>query len=287
MRSYIEASDKVNEIKLLLRHPSYRDKGIVVVEGGTDVRLFRSVIRTKFLKLESVDGKDDLVKVIRALKSDGEDAVLGVADADFDHLEGQATTLEAADVYVTDVHDAELLMISSPALDAFVHEFVVDERHAEVLEALRDAVLQAAYHVGILRWINAAENLNLRFKGLRFSSFCDISKLDISINIDDLIDDVLRRSPRADKSKSARERLRTKYDEYGARDACALQVCCGHDVTRLIALIFSQRWISLEKNMSQGKVESTLRVAYSMETFRETSLYAKLSSWLEVRGQAF
>lgn len=287
MRSYIEASDKVNEIKLLLRHPSYRDKGIVVVEGGTDVRLFRSVIRTKFLKLESVDGKDDLVKVIRALKSDGEDAVLGVADADFDHLEGQATTLEAADVYVTDVHDAELLMISSPALDAFVHEFVVDERHAEVLEALRDAVLQAAYHVGILRWINAAENLNLRFKGLRFSSFCDISKLDISINIDDLIDDVLRRSPRADKSKSARERLRTKYDEYGARDACALQVCCGHDVTRLIALIFSQRWISLEKNMSQDKVESTLRVAYSMETFRETSLYAKLSSWLEVRGQAF
>ena len=40
MRQYLEPDDIINSIKLLLKHPFYSDKLILVVEGKSDIRCY-------------------------------------------------------------------------------------------------------------------------------------------------------------------------------------------------------------------------------------------------------
>lgn len=53
MRQYLESTDVINSIKLLLKHPFYSDKLILVVEGTSDIRFFRSIFDYENIKLES------------------------------------------------------------------------------------------------------------------------------------------------------------------------------------------------------------------------------------------
>jgi 5S rRNA maturation endonuclease (ribonuclease M5) len=53
MKEYINFSAKLNEIRLLLRHPLYKRKAMMIVEGGSDIRLFRSLLSAETVKIES------------------------------------------------------------------------------------------------------------------------------------------------------------------------------------------------------------------------------------------
>ena len=119
MRQYIDANDKRNEIRLLFRHPSYKDKIIIVVEGNSDIKLFRKLIQDDRIKIESIDGKKDLIKVMKELSVEYPDKILGICDADFDHLIGIAEERRKYSVYVTDNHDIEIMMLLSPAIHSF------------------------------------------------------------------------------------------------------------------------------------------------------------------------
>ncbi len=85
MRKYIDQVDKKNEIRLLFKHPSYKDKTIIVVEGDSDIKIFRKLIQHANIKIESIDGKKDLVEVMKQLSIEFPEKIFGICDADFDH----------------------------------------------------------------------------------------------------------------------------------------------------------------------------------------------------------
>ena len=72
MRQYLEPTDVINSIKLLLKHPFYSDKLILIVEGTSDIRFFRSIFDYENVKIESIDGKKSLIfameKLVRSHK---------------------------------------------------------------------------------------------------------------------------------------------------------------------------------------------------------------------------
>lgn len=61
-------------------------------------------------------------------------------------------------------------------------------------------------------------------------------------------------------------------------------MCCGHDVTNLIAMVYRQRWASVEVNMDVKKVESALRLAYRDDDFYQTNLFSSVNNYLERLG---
>ena len=120
MSQYLDAVGKSNELKLLLNHPSYKDNILLLLEGAPAIRLFRSLLRYERITLDSVDGKLDLINVVESLKSDGYTAVIGICDADFDHILGLDRSRAEQGIYLTDVHDAEMMMINSSARQACI-----------------------------------------------------------------------------------------------------------------------------------------------------------------------
>lgn len=275
MRRYLDPVTKANEIRLLLKHPSHKDNLIIVLEGETDIRLFRSLLKAENISLESVDGKRDLIQVIEELNNDSSGSVIGICDADYDHIMQLAEEREKSGVYLTDVHDAEMMMLESSALKSFIDEYSIQGNHVELSERLKDSVLSASYRIGILRLINIQEHLNINFKGLNFNSFVSISKLEIDVDIDILIDLLLVRSKKL-KVGTTKEYLKEKYREYLGYDFPDVQLCCGHDVTNIIAMVYSQKWASCERSLNREKVEAALRIGYTMDDFCKTKLFENI-----------
>lgn len=280
MRSYIDENDKKNEIRLLFNHPLYKDKIIIALEGGSDIKLFRSVLSNINIKFEHIDGKSILISAMNELVKEFPKRIAAICDADYDHLGGKSKTLENLCIYVTDHHDAEIMMLCSPALQSFIQEYSAHENIQDLESGVFDAAFGAAYSIGILRWINNEERLNLKFRKLNFNLFVDINCLNVEVNMNVLIDELLKRSANKE-AHATKEYLLNKLEEYRSFDACRLQVCCGHDITNIIAIIYRQRWASTELNMDQRKVESSLRLGFQREYFTETDLYKNIIKFID------
>lgn len=275
MRRYIDENDKKNEIRLLFKHPSYKNKIILVVEGNSDYKLFRKLIKHDQIKIESIDGKKDLVKVMKDLSIEFPERILGICDADYDHLMNKADERIEYSVYVTDEHDIEIMMLLSPAIQSFIEEFSSKDN----IDKLRNKILQAAINVssfiGIVRWINAENHFNLNFKGLNYSEFIIANQVEISIDENNFIEILLNRSPKllphVDKNL-----LYGLINEYKDRSGSPYQICCGHDLTNTIAICYRQKWASVETNMTFKKIETALRLAYQESYFYPTDLFKNL-----------
>lgn len=283
MRNYIDENDKKNEIRLLFKHPLYKGKVICIVEGGSDLRLFRRLLNYPELKVESIDGKKDLLKVMAELSVEYPEQILSICDADHDHLMNLTAGYEDLSIFVTDYHDAETLMISSPSFQRFLSEFSKQDMLDVFKDSLLEKVISVAYPIGLLRWLNTEECLNLRFKGLNFNEFVDVSNFNIDVDLNALCQTLIRRS--VNKKDTVTEAyLMESIERYTQKNACSLQVCNGHDLTNIISVVYRNKWASLETNIDNNKVESALRIGFGREFFFSTNLGKSVSDYLSKLG---
>lgn len=285
MRGYIDENDKKNEIRLLFRHPLYKNKAIVIVEGKSDIRLFRSLLNTQFISLETFDGKTPLLSAMADMISEYPDRLFAICDADYIRLCEECSTYEDNYIFLTDYHDAELMLINSNSLSMYIDEYSSPDMVAFLKSNLFEIVMDAAYPIGIARWLSTKEDLGLRFDGLNFRSFVDIKHSVVSINERDLIDEILRKSTGLKPYVTA-DYLFDSMRELMDQDKCQLQINCGHDVTKIISMIYQSGWASIERTMDQRKVESALRIGYRTVEFTQTQLYAKLNAAFANSGLA-
>lgn len=276
LRRYIDVNDKKNEIRLLFRHPLYRNKAIVIVEGKSDISLFRSLINTQHVKLESFDGKDPLLSTMIELHSEYPNRIFAICDADYIHVNSEENIYEAHSVFLTDYHDAEIMLINSCALKMYIDEYSSSEAVDFLKSSLFEMAMEAAYSIGLIRWLNYREDLGLRFDGMNFRHFVDIRPQEILINESDLVQEVLRVSTNLDVHVTS-DYLIDSIQRLNDENKCQLQINCGHDVTKIISMVYQKNWASLETNMNQRKVESALRIGFRVDEFIQTQLFAKLN----------
>lgn len=275
MQQYLNNSDKKNEIRLLLQHPTYKDKIILIVEGKTDIKLFRNLIKQKNIIIDSFSGKDSLVKLMQDLHVELPERIIAICDADHDHITNEASLRKRYSVYVTDYHDAEIMMLNSPAIESFIDEYSSHANLNKLRTSLLQNVFNTAYEIGLLRLANYRHKLNLKFKNLDYSQFININQSDIKIDIDKLINQILTRSTNK-KPKTNHELLIKLMEGYRKQSICIHQLCNGHDTTSIIAEVYRTVWASEHRNMDRQKVETALRVSYQKNYFLDTDLYKQL-----------
>lgn len=279
MKNYIDSDSKKNEIRMLLKHPSFKEKVIAVLEGNTDIRLFRSLMDENHVKLESAVGKSSLTEIIGDLVSGDEYAkrLFGICDADFMRVTGESIACKS--IFLTDDHDSEIMIINSAAIDALIAEYASNEESAIILkESLVHNSLNAAYELGVYRYINHEHSLNINFKGLHMDLHSEIIGVDIYIDHSSLVTALISRSPNLAPHVNA-EWLADKCEKHADRQFDRLQFCNGHDVTKFISYILSNRQLSNDVQVSQERVERSLRLSYGLEYFKTTELYRTLIRW--------
>jgi len=267
-----ELSSKLVAIRLILKHPSNEEKVLVLLEGETDIRLFKKLFDLNCVEVESLNGNKKVIQALQKLQEEGYQHVIGIKDADFDHLENTQTI---ENLFMTDYHDIEISMIESDALEALICEYAhTQSNNSAFFSNLKDNIYDTAITIGYLRWFNHKQGNNtLLFEGLNFGSFIQQGSTGVNFNQESFLKTLLEHSRNKNANLSlTSQSLQETIEDLQRLSMDKLQISCGHDVTKLIAKY-------LLKSFNGNEIEKALRVAYSMEYFKNSQLYNSLFNW--------
>ncbi|AQQ70032.1 hypothetical protein SMSP2_00369 [Limihaloglobus sulfuriphilus] len=272
MRRYLDENDIMNEIRLELRHPSTRDNVWVLVEGPTDQRLFSKLLDADKVRVEIVHGGgvEPLLRAIEKLARET-DRIVAIRDSDFIRLEGKFP--DQQDLYITDAHDAEMMMAASnPTFRSLVSEYLTN-RLDDYLD-LRDEILRSIAFAGAARWLNHINSLTINFSKLGLGS-CYRGK-QLRLHKKKYLRKLHAASPNRvrDLNLEEVEKAMRKFKDL-------FNLCHGHDFEKVVSLHISQ---VTSKDIRDDDVGKTLRLAYSFIEFAKTELYKSLRGWEREHG---
>ena len=263
--------------EVLLSRDAYSGT-VLLVEGDTDVKVFRRFAANSDNMILPTWGKQNAIDAVRILESFGANGFLAIVDADFDHLDGPLPTSD--NILLTDQHDIEMMIIRTNAFHALLEELGSRDKielfSARLRKNIRDSLLEKTVVIGHLRRISISQNLNLRFEDLHFDGFID--KDFLALDIDALVTKVLAltRNPLLKPAQ-----IRKELDEALSNDTNdPYQICCGHDFLAILGL-------GLRKAIGSRSAESSspeslgisLRLSYDFFDFKKTKLYKSTRKW--------
>jgi len=288
MREYISQNWTKNAARL-----TQQARILVLVEGESDKKLYKRLLGflegcyvqtiTQAIKKEqpaSGGNKQAVIAFLRNLEPEAQNLdIIAIVDADFDHLDPD-NAAQLPNLFRTDTHDLETLMLKSPVFDKILDEFGSEEKLSEQEADLRGVLLRLGQPLGYLLWISLREDLGLSFEGLEFRKFIDDRKL--TLNEAEMLKTVKNRSsPQAKAKIPDLSQLQDKIQAYQQEEHDPWQVCCGHHLVAILALAL-QKAIGTNnaKDVDPKTVlDRELRLAYESPYFRETKLYAALQTW--------
>ncbi|MCP4345124.1 MAG: DUF4435 domain-containing protein, partial [Desulfobacterales bacterium] len=264
MKSNIKAHHIANQIRMTR---SQYSGCFMIVEGKTgDFRFYGQFVNSKSCRIIPAHGKDNAVCAFEILENDKTNGVLCVVDADFWRLEGRRHP--SPNLFITDTHDIETMILKSPALEKLLIEFGSDKKESFVRQAdksVRQVLLDSGRPIGYLRWIAQQQNFSLTFEGIKFSEFTDRKTL-VTDTVK-LIRTIKNKSGRHDIPEG---NLLNAIDEVADNSHDSWDVCCGHDLVCILS--FGLRYALGSNDANDVKpdlLEKFLRVAYEYAYFVE------------------
>nr|VFK06912.1 MAG: Protein of unknown function (DUF4435) [Candidatus Kentron sp. LPFa]VFK23073.1 MAG: Protein of unknown function (DUF4435) [Candidatus Kentron sp. LPFa] len=269
MKDHVDSIDVADAIRFELKNKYSTEKVWIIVEGETDRRLFSKLIDGNQVEIEfSREGLNGVLRIVSELLKET-NRILGIRDADFLHLEGKVET--AQNIFVTDYHDAEMMIIAcDEAYHAVEAEYFPEE---EELSYSREMILKSISFIGGIRWLNHANDLDLNFKNIGFGKFYDKRNL---LHETNCLHHVMERSPKK-KDRITKEAVRSKIKNI----ADFLNLCNGHDFQKAFAYLASS---NSKKGWDADDIGRSFRVAYRFEDFQKTNLYKRLKEWSDTRS---
>ncbi len=266
--------DKLNELKLDINHPNSAGYLFILVEGDTDIRLYRKFFDFKSCKVEFVPGGNPkLEECVEDLLKDYP-LVIGIRDADFIHLNGQLYS--KVNMFLTDYHDLEITLIKEDEIFfAVLYEYT--DIPKDQFSNIRDMIFKSIENISYLKWLNNIENLELNFN----AGFQNLMVLNnFEVNFEEYFNRVVSGSPNAvitdfntilNKIHILKRRLPDQY-----------QLCNGHDFMKALSEFIRKQ--GKDKGISDERISSASRIAFRNEFLAKTTLFATTDSWAKGNG---
>ncbi|MBF0566514.1 MAG: DUF4435 domain-containing protein [Nitrospirae bacterium] len=280
MKNLIDGPRIANGIRM---HRSSHKGSFLIVEGDTDVSLYEHFVDKAYCQVHPGENKDNVISAIDILEKGGFKGVVAIVDADFWHLESYIASNK--NLFMTDQHDIENMILLSPAFNKIISEYF-EKRYKKTSKLILDKIAESCKPLGYLRWISSKDqdNLELNFKDLKFEVFIDDKSL--SIDIKKMIKDVLLNSTKklnADEQtleKSVISKMNLSHDVW--------QVCCGKDLINILSIGIKNIYgkDKYKRKVDVVSLQGILRVAYEYSHFMLTKLYKSISDW-EIENSAY
>lgn len=265
MRKYLNERDTINSILLDSRHPLKTNSVWILVEGESDLKIFRKLLNHKNVEVNIAYGNTGLDCSIKELSAKI-NRVAGIRDADFMHLDGISE--KASNIFLTDYHDVEIMMIASDAtLSSIMNEYC--SRTIPNIQEFRLKIMSSIKFLGTLRWYNNKWICKFNFEGLGLGKIYDGQRM--LLDREACINEINKRS-----SSKTQDALLNKIEELSNATDDLLNLCNGHDLTHSIAIYCNAQ---NKKGVSGETIERGLRIAYSVAEFQKTVLWKSLRNW--------
>jgi len=271
MKDQITPDRIANSIRLLRGD---HEGVFLIVEGPSDKLIYERLVNKQEVRVTIASGKNNAIKALSILeKEDNFRRVVAVIDADFSRIEQQIP--DSNNLFLTDEHDLEMMLIKSAAFDKLLKERGSEEKIKAFTEDIRETLLKLGQEIGKLRWLSLRNKLDLKFEGLNFKNFID--KENLSINIDKLIISIKNNSQ---KPSLDEQQIKQDLSVISDENHDPWQLCCGHDFIDILAIALCKVLGTWNANDVKTEVlERELRLAYELSYFYETQIYTLMINW--------
>ena len=261
----------------------------LVVEGESDEKFFKKFLDFNTCGVSNIgendkgrdNNKASVLDFIEKQNKQNKKCYLGIIDADFDHVLHKDQI--PANVVMTDYHDMEMLILNSrPNMSSIYAELanpiLIKEYEKTNNKLFIDSIMNVAYEIGLLKLvcINKDKYHQLCTKDLNYSDCID--KM-FNIDLNELISRVVRSNPR----KGATEfEISNQISNEKNKNHDIYQICCGHDVTKILELCFTSKnglGFGNEAAINPSRIESLLRAIYTADAFKKTAMYKSILEW--------
>jgi hypothetical protein len=257
-------------------------KTLVLLEGPKDHMFYTNHLNKDCCEFRWPESNEGLGKynILRIMKDATSRSPLlkrtiGIVDADYDRCTGRLTP---DNVFQTDAHDIESMIINSSALN----KVCVNNVNLKKLEAflkqqqrqdIRSVILLATRELGFVRLANQTHNLNLSFKQIDILRFIDSSTLllDTKMLLNELVTTSSTPALGVDEVLTLiSDESRKGYDPW--------QIVNGHDLVKVLSYGLSNLFGN-GLNHDPETLETQLRLAYEHSHMKATQLYESVSRW--------
>ena len=271
LRGNVDATDKINDIRLSLNSVMGSKMVWILVEGEDDCKLYDKFFDAAKAKVEFVNGgKGQLTIALNTLTAETEQ-VIGIQDADFLHLDKSYPAVK--NLFYTDFHDIETTMLN---FNDVLRNLFTEYRMQKQQEDIWTNVLEETSYIAYIRWYNDKNNCEILFSGLRFGkeALSVVSDGKITLHKEGLLRELNERSQNKTEELTS-ENIDSFIVSNKTNDL--LNLCNGHDLTALLSLIIGGK-------VSHNEFCRHLRLSFTFQYFSQTKLYSAISTWQTESG---
>ena len=266
----ITYQDKLDELKLDIKHPNSKGIVFILVEGDTDIRLFRKIFNLDNCKIEYIPGGKSKVELCVEEVLKDYILVFGIRDADFIFLDNDI--YEKSNIFLTDLHDIEMTLISIDDIFSSVILEFHNITKSEIFE-LRNEIMKTISNISLLKWLNQKEDLRIEFEKTGFQHLISFDTSEI--NFAQYFSNLLSKSPNARITDL--ETIISKLLELSSTNPNQYQLCNGHDYLK--ALSEYLRTHGNTNNINSEIISSIIRIKCSKANFATTKLFHSIKTW--------
>lgn len=251
------------------------NKCFLVVEGQDDRKFFEHFVDDAACSIMVACGKPNVTEVIAILEEDQIPGIVGVVDADLDHIEGRQSSSD--NLIVLETADLEALLIRSSALDHVLVELGSREKISQFDGDVREVLVMAVAWIAYLRLHSIRAGLSLRFKSLKYEKFINAKLL--SIDIDALVLEAMNCSQRHDLS--CMDIVAELRSIHGLIKDSWL-ICYGKDMIRVLSYGLRKtlgRGRNRAKDVTPEIIAKDLRLSFNWDDMNESVLGQNLRVW--------
>ncbi len=274
-RQDVTYQDKLNELRLDIAHPNSRGRAFVLVEGETDIRLFRKFFNLDNCKVENIPGGklkleecvSELLKIYAL--------IIGLRDADFIHLGTEVYS--KTNMFLTDFHDIEMTLIAEDdVFSALIFEFtdISKDKH----NVIRANILKSIEDVSLLKWLNDIEDLGIDFGKTAFQDLILFAHL--KIDFAQYFKRLLSKSPNAKTTDI--DIIIGKMNILKGRNPDSLQLSNGHDFMKAFAQFLREK--GKANNVNDDLISSIFRIKFDNQFLTKTLLYQNTKQWADTNN---
>lgn len=274
IRDSLGSSDIVADVKQQIVYLMKLKKILVIVEGCSDKCVYSNFVINENIEFYSNAGCGHFKFIVENLYNNYNTEFVIIKDRDFDVDDKNYS--QWANIFLTDNHDLETMLLTEEAEEKICHKFISEWKKGIFLEVMKD-ILNVSY----IKWFCSMRSVSIDLKTLK-----KLGKIyfgDKPIRLQDCIN--------ALTGVKGNSQLQQKdVDEFinqnSVSDSDIKQITNGHDFCKALSLKINNFNGKGTKGISEKDIDLCLTMAYTLDHFKDTDLYKKILKWQELNNKS-
>lgn len=268
VRDSINPNSVIATLAQMFRTNIYSKKIIVVVEGDDDKKLFSKFFKDETSYIHPIGGCTQFTIILDQLNEHYESKFFVLKDADFDHLNN--VSYSYSNLFLTDMHDAETMMINKDTVKNICCEFFSPMPPSELIEKIFNDLEALSY----LKWYNSANNFRLNFKIIKLT---DIYFGDNPTEFRNILQKLYSNVVNSHKGIITIDKIQVFYTSHQDHNIEPRLLINGHDLCEAIIIVLKK--LGVTDNIKKEEIPRCLRCSYNLGHFKLTKLFKEIHDW--------